>query len=56
MATVPNPTAFQTRVYNLVRTIPQGSVATYGHVAAQLNTSARAVGGAMGRNPFTNVP
>ncbi|KAL7471275.1 hypothetical protein ACHAXS_011581 [Conticribra weissflogii] len=45
-------TPFQKRVYDLVSTIPKGSVRTYGSIAKELNTSARAVGGAMGKNPF----
>ena len=45
-------TPFQTRVYNVVGTIPKGSVRTYGSIAKELQTSARAVGTAMGRNPY----
>jgi len=54
--TMTSPTPFQTRVYDLVRTIPAGSVTTYASLALQLNTSARAIGGAMGKNPFKSVP
>jgi methylated-DNA-[protein]-cysteine S-methyltransferase len=46
------PTPFQSRVYNVVRTIPKGSVRTYGSIAEELQTSARAVGTTMGRNPY----
>ena len=45
-------TAFQERVYAVVTSIPRGKVATYGIVASEVGTSARAVGGAMGKNPF----
>mmetsp|Transcript_12301 Transcript_12301/g.24995 ORF Transcript_12301/g.24995 Transcript_12301/m.24995 type:complete len:81 (+) Transcript_12301:21-263(+) len=45
-------TPFQNRVYDVVSTIPKGSVRTYGSIAKELNTAARAVGGAMGKNPF----
>lgn len=48
----PALTPFQTRVYGVVRTIPKGNVRTYQSIAKELNSSARAVGTAMGRNPF----
>jgi methylated-DNA-[protein]-cysteine S-methyltransferase len=42
------------RVYAIARTIPPGETLTYGTVAAKAGTAgdARAVGQAMGRNPF----
>lgn len=48
---------FRRKVYEAVRTIPAGSTLTYGEVAARLNVpgSARAVGQALGRNPFPLV-
>ena len=47
------PTAFESRVYELLRTrVPKGSVTSYAAIAKALNSSARAVGGAMKRNPF----
>ena len=45
-------TPFQTRCFALVRTIPEGKVSTYGDVAAQLGSCARAVGQAMRKNPL----
>lgn len=48
----PHLTPFQRRVYDIVSTIPKGSVRTYGSIAEELQTSARAVGTAMGRNPY----
>ena len=45
-------TPFQQRVYAVVGTIPKGSVRSYGSVASELGTCARAVGTAMGRNPY----
>ncbi len=45
-------TPFRLRVYALVRTVPPGRVTTYGAVARRLHSCARAVGGAMRRNPF----
>ena len=48
---------FHRRVFELARTIPPGSTSTYGEVAARLGDprSARAVGEALGRNPFPIV-
>ena len=45
-------TPFREKVYAQVRKIPAGYVSTYGDLAKQLRTSARAVGGAMRNNPF----
>jgi methylated-DNA-[protein]-cysteine S-methyltransferase len=41
-------------VYEAVRSLPSGQTATYGEIAARLGTpgAARAVGQALGRNPF----
>ena len=59
----PNPQAYNARVYELVRTIPAGRVATYGQIArliapvegmdvgAYLRLSPRWVGGAMAACP-----
>lgn len=46
------PTEFQQRVYDLISTIPEGKVSTYGEVARELSSSARAVGNALRNNPF----
>ena len=47
------PTVFAGRVYEIVRGIPAGCVATYGAVAAAIGSgSARAVGQALRKNPF----
>lgn len=45
-------TAFQRRVWQAMTSIPYGHTRTYGEVAADLGSSARAVGGACGRNPL----
>ena len=46
-------TPFQSAVYDAIRTIPEGRVATYKQVAARIGCrSARAVGQALKRNPF----
>lgn len=44
---------FQTQVYNVVKRIPQGKVATYGQIAGVLGKpkAARAVGQALRKNP-----
>ena len=49
--------AFHRRVYEIARTIPPGATLSYGAIAARLGTpgSARAVGQALGRNPFAIV-
>ncbi len=48
---------FYRRVYEVARTIPPGGTLSYGEVAARLGApkSARAVGQALGRNPFAIV-
>ncbi|GAB6183052.1 methylated-DNA--[protein]-cysteine S-methyltransferase [Thermodesulfovibrio hydrogeniphilus] len=43
---------FDKKVLNLVRQIPYGSTVTYKFLAEKLNTSARAVGQALKRNPY----
>jgi O-6-methylguanine DNA methyltransferase len=54
MAGVP---AFNRRVYEIARTIPVGATLSYGEVALRLGKrdAARAVGQALGRNPFAIV-
>lgn len=50
----PRGTDFQRAVWGLLGEIPYGRTATYGELAARLaGTSARAVGGAVGRNPVS---
>lgn len=48
---------FHRRVYDAARTIPAGATLSYGEVAARLGApnAARAVGQALGRNPFAIV-
>ncbi len=48
---------FHQRVYAVARTIPPGATLTYGEIAGRLGDrgSARAVGQALGRNPFAIV-
>ena len=48
----PHGTPFQIAVWQALTTIPFGHVLTYGDFAARLNTGARAIGGALGRNPI----
>ena len=48
----PAGTAFQKRVWDYLRTIPRGTVQTYGDVARAVNSAARAVGGACAANPL----
>jgi methylated-DNA-[protein]-cysteine S-methyltransferase len=48
---------FHREVYAVARTIPPGATLTYGEIAARLGdpTASRAVGQALGRNPFPIV-
>ncbi len=48
---------FHRRVYEVARTIPPGRTLSYGDIAARLDArgAARAVGQALGRNPFAIV-
>ncbi|MBL8157391.1 MAG: methylated-DNA--[protein]-cysteine S-methyltransferase, partial [Anaerolineae bacterium] len=48
----PAGTAFQQRVWNGLQSIPPGMVLTYGELARQLDTAARAIGGACRSNPI----
>ncbi|KAF7564911.1 Ada Methylated DNA-protein cysteine methyltransferase [Pyrenophora tritici-repentis] len=45
-------TAYQERVYTALQQIPEGRVTTYGALSKALNSSPRAVGGALRVNPF----
>ena len=51
-------TKFQKKIYNIVRKIPKGKVLTYKEVArlAGLPQAYRAVGNALHKNPFKDVP
>lgn len=51
----PAGSAFQRRVWALLAEIPYGKTVTYGELAARLGSSARAVGGAVGRNPISII-
>jgi methylated-DNA-[protein]-cysteine S-methyltransferase len=48
----PGGTIHQNKVWQALRTIPCGQVKTYGEVALQLGSGARAVGQACGNNPI----
>ena len=49
----PRGTAFQQRVWAELLRIPRGETVTYGTLAERLGSHARAVGGAVGRNPIS---
>ncbi|HWQ50878.1 MAG TPA: methylated-DNA--[protein]-cysteine S-methyltransferase [Terriglobales bacterium] len=49
----PKGTPFQQAVWKELLAIPYGELATYGAIAARLNSSARAVGSAVGHNPVS---
>ena len=48
-------TPFQQVVWRALLDLPYGDTLTYGELARQLNSSARAVGGAVGRNPVSLI-
>ena len=54
MSAVPE---FHRRVYEVARTIPRGATLSYGEVASRLGApgAARAVGQALGQNPFAPI-
>lgn len=49
----PKGSAFRQAVWAKLLAIPYGAATTYGAIAAELHTSARAVGGAVGHNPIS---
>jgi methylated-DNA-[protein]-cysteine S-methyltransferase len=51
-------TEFEERVYGITKRIPKGKVSTYSDVAEALGDRrmARAVGNALGKNPYGHVP
>lgn len=49
---VPAGTPFQRRVWQRLQRIPRGRTVTYGELARELGTSARAIGGACRANPL----
>ena len=50
-------TAFQQRLWEILKSIPWGEIRTYGSIAREISEtmSAQAVGGAVGRNPISIV-
>ncbi|WP_068437464.1 methylated-DNA--[protein]-cysteine S-methyltransferase [Magnetospirillum sp. XM-1] len=48
----PHGTAFQQKVWAALARIPFGQTKSYGELAEELGTAARALGGACGRNPI----
>lgn len=48
-------TPFQRRVWSAIAAIPRGTHRTYGDIAGDMNSAARAVGQACGANPFPIV-
>ena len=48
-------TPFQRRVWGAIAAIPPGCTRTYGAIASELGSSARAVGQACGENPYPLV-
>ncbi|KAJ4334222.1 hypothetical protein N0V95_009225 [Ascochyta clinopodiicola] len=52
MSKVQRVTEYQERVYALLQQIPEGRITTYAAMSKALNSSPRAVGGALRSNPF----
>lgn len=52
LPTMPQGTPFQLQVWHMLTHIPAGQPTTYGLLAKQLGTAARAVGQACGSNPL----
>ena len=46
------PTLFEQKVYDTISKIPKGHVMTYGELAEKVQSSPRAVGQALKRNPY----
>ena len=51
----PHGTALQRRVWDALPTIPYGETRTYGELAAKLESSPRAAGAAVGKNPVSVI-
>ena len=51
----PRGTAFQRRVWDALLAIPYGETRTYGELSAELGSSPRAVGAAVGKNPISVI-
>lgn len=51
----PRGTAFQRRVWSALLAIPYGKTRTYGKLAAELGSSPRAIGTAVGKNPISVI-
>lgn len=49
---LPRGTAYQQKVWALMRSIPVGQTITYGQASDKLQSSPRAIGGACGANPI----
>lgn len=51
----PQGSAFRQKVWKALLTVPYGQTRSYGALAQQVGSSARAVGGAVGRNPIAII-
>jgi len=51
-------TSFQKKVYNITMKVPRGKVTTYAAIAKAMGNTyaARAIGNALNKNPFCEVP
>lgn len=55
LALAPAGTDFQKKVWRALCEIPYGQLTTYGGIAKKINSSPRAVGAAVGRNPISII-
>jgi len=53
--TKPMGTEYEQKIWERLREIPAGTTTNYGAIASELNSSARAVGRANGRNPIALI-
>ena len=45
-------TNFQKKVYKILKRVPKGKITTYKKIAKKMQTSPRAIGNALNKNPF----
>ena len=45
-------TNFQKKVYKILKRVPKGRITTYKKIAKKMQTSPRAIGNALNKNPF----
>ena len=46
-------TNFQKKVYKILKRVPKGKITTYKKIAKKMQTSQRAIGNALNKNPYS---